>query len=63
MESYKQILLDEIPEFRAKGHNFLNKEMSKMDFKHASGGMGVYAHRDGEHFMIRLRVASGILNL
>lgn len=29
MESYKQILLDEIPEFRAKGHKFLNKEMSK----------------------------------
>lgn len=63
MENYKQLLLDEIPEFREKGHRFLNKEMSRADFKHASGGMGVYAQRDGEHFMIRLRVASGILNL
>lgn len=63
MENYKQLLLDEIPEFREKGHRFLNKEMSRTDFKHASGGMGVYAQRDGEHFMIRLRVASGILNL
>jgi sulfite reductase beta subunit-like hemoprotein len=63
MDNYKQTLLDEIPAFRAKGHQFLNKEMSKMDFKHASGGMGVYAHRDGQNFMIRLRVASGILNL
>lgn len=63
MESYKQVLLDEIPAFREKGHKFLEKEMSKMDFKHASGGMGVYAQRDGQSFMIRLRVASGILNL
>ena len=63
MESYKQVLLDEIPAFREKGHKFLEKEMSKMDFKHATGGMGVYAQRDGQSFMIRLRVASGILNL
>ncbi|WP_250675095.1 nitrite/sulfite reductase [Paraclostridium ghonii] len=63
MESYKQLLLDEIQEFREKGHKFLNKEISKADFKHTSGGMGVYAQRDGQHFMIRLRVASGILNL
>ncbi|MGL5756521.1 MAG: nitrite/sulfite reductase [Paraclostridium sp.] len=62
MENYKQLLLNEIPEFREKGHKFLEKEMSKMDFKHASGGMGVYAQRDGQSFMIRLRVASGILN-
>lgn len=63
MENFKQTLLNEIPAFREKGHAFFNKEMSLMDFKHASGGMGVYAHRGGEEFMIRLRVASGILNI
>lgn len=63
MEAFKQILLDEIPAFREKGHKFLNKEISKMDFKHASGGMGVYAQHDEQSFMIRLRVASGILNI
>ena len=63
MEKFKKILLDEIPLFRENGHKFLKKEISKMEFKHISGGMGVYAHRDGEHFMIRLRVASGVLDL
>lgn len=63
MNNFKKLLLDEIPEFREKGHKFLNKEMSMMEFKHASGGMGVYAQRGGEKFMIRLRVSSGILNL
>lgn len=63
MENFKKLLLDEIPAFREKGHKFLNKEISMMDFKHASGGMGAYAQRGGEKFMIRLRVSSGILNL
>lgn len=63
MENFKKLLLDEIPAFREKGHKFLNKEISVMDFKHASGGMGAYAQRGGEKFMIRLRVSSGILSL
>lgn len=33
-----------------------------MDFKKASGGFGVYAHRDGKNFMIRLRIFSGVLS-
>lgn len=55
----KQLLLDEIPAFKAKGEAFLSGEMKKLDFKKASGGFGIYAERDGKHFMIRLRTLSG----
>lgn len=55
----KQLLLDEIPAFKAKGEAFLSGEMKKLDFKRASGGFGIYAERDGKHFMIRLRTLSG----
>lgn len=58
----KQILLDEIPSFKASGEQFLEGTMSKMDFKKISGGFGVYAHRDGKSFMIRLRILSGVLS-
>ncbi len=61
MKDLKQVLVEEIPGFKAKGEAFLKGELSKMDFKKASGGFGVYAHRDGEHFMIRLRILSGVL--
>lgn len=56
------ILLSEIDEFRALGHKFLNKEISVAEFKTKSGGMGVYAQRGGQKFMIRLRVSSGVLS-
>ncbi len=56
------ILLSEIDDFRALGHKFLNKHMSVAEFKGKSGGMGVYAQRGGEKFMIRLRVSSGVLS-
>lgn len=58
----KQILLNEIPSFREVGEEFLEGTMSKMDFKKKSGGFGVYAHRDGKSFMIRLRILSGVLS-
>lgn len=61
MRNLRQILLEEIPEFKAKGEAFLKGELGKMDFKKVSGGFGVYAHRDGKHFMIRLRILSGVL--
>ncbi len=35
--------------------------MTVGEFKKASGGMGVYAHRGGKEFMVRLRVPSGVL--
>lgn len=62
MEDFKKILLDEIDEFRKKGHQFLNGEINVMQFKHASGGMGMYAHRGGKEFMVRLRIPSGVAN-
>ena len=63
MSNLKEALSSEIEGFRAVGHKFINKEITMMEFKHASGGMGVYAHRGGEKFMIRLRIASGITDV
>ena len=63
MSDLKEVLLSEIEGFRLIGHKFLNKEISMMEFKHASGGMGVYAHRGGEKFMVRLRIPSGITDI
>lgn len=63
MEKLKEKLLTEIEEFREVGHKFYNGEISMMDFKHKSGGMGVYAHKGGKEFMIRLRIPSGIITV
>lgn len=63
MSSLKKVLLGEIEGFREIGHKFVDKEMNMMQFKHASGGMGVYAHRGGEEFMIRLRIPSGMTDV
>ena len=63
MKTLNEILLSEVEEFRALGHKFLNGEVSKMDFKGASGGMGVYAQRSGKEFMIRFRIPSGIASI
>lgn len=63
MNSYNEMLKSEINDFRKLGHRFLDKEVSVGDFKGASGGMGVYAQRGGEKFMIRLRTSSGIIPL
>lgn len=62
MNKLDKILLGEIEDFRQKGHKFLNGEISLMEFKHSSGGFGVYAHRGGKEFAIRLKIASGVLN-
>lgn len=63
MNTLNEILLNEIPSLKEFGTKFLNKEITKGDFKGFSGGFGVYAHRDGQHFMIRLRVSSGVLSV
>ena len=60
MNDLKEILRDEIKQFRENGHKFLNKELNVAQFKKLSGGMGVYAHRGGQEFMIRLKTPSGI---
>lgn len=63
MQSFKKILLDEVEEFRIAGHKFLGGELTVPQFKHTSGGMGVYAHRGGKEFMVRLRIPSGITHV
>lgn len=54
-------LKSEINQFREIGHQFLKKELTVVEFKGKSGGMGVYAQRGGESFMIRLRTPSGVV--
>ena len=61
VNNLKAILLEEIPQFRELGHKFIKKEVTSMDFKKVSGGMGVYAHRGGAEFMVRLRISSGVI--
>ena len=63
MEKLKEVLYGEIEGFRKVGHKFINGELNLMQFKHASGGFGVYAHKGGKDFMIRLRIPSGITNV
>ncbi len=63
MIEFNQKLKDEIARFRQVGHQFLKKEITTAEFKGASGGMGVYAQRGGEKFMLRLRIPSGVLSL
>lgn len=63
MDKLKEVLKSEIEDFREKGHRFINGEMTMMEFKHASGGFGVYAHRGGTEFMIRLRIPSGVTDI
>lgn len=63
MTKLKKVLSDEIEDFREIGHKFVNKEINMMQFKHASGGMGVYAHKGGEEFMIRFRIPSGMTDV
>lgn len=60
--SYKEKMINEIKGFREKGEAFLRKEISVAEFKGISGGMGVYAQKGGESFMLRLRIPSGILS-
>jgi len=63
MDTLNDILLSEIEDFRVLGHKFINREISKNDFKGVSGGMGVYAQRSGKEFMIRFRIPSGIASI
>ena len=63
MSNLKTILKEEIESFREVGHDFIDGKMSVVEFKGKSGGMGVYAHRGGKEFMVRLRIASGVTNL
>lgn len=50
MKELKEKLLIEIEEFRELGNKFLSGEVSIMDFKKVSGGMGVYSERNKKEF-------------
>ena len=60
--SFNEKLKLEIKDFREIGHKFVSGEVSVGDFKGISGGMGVYAQRGKNGFMIRLRTSSGIIS-
>lgn len=61
MDKLKETVRNQIEEFRAVGKRFLNKEMNVAEFKKVSGGMGVYAERGGQKFMVRLKPSAGIV--
>lgn len=61
MKNLNEVLLGEVEGFRETGHKFLNGEISRGEFKAASGGMGVYAHRSGKEFVIRFRIQCGVV--
>ena len=63
MIQLKESILKDIEVFRGEGHKFLNKELTVMDFKHLSGGMGSYAERSKTTFMVRFKTPSGIMTL
>lgn len=62
MSDLKQVLLNEIPNFKETTLKFINGEISKMEYKGFSGGYGIYAQRDKKSFMIRLRLSSGVIS-
>lgn len=63
IERLKEIYGKEISHFQEIGHQFVSGKITSGEFKGASGGMGVYAQRGGERFMIRLRILSGVMPL
>ncbi|WP_176892725.1 nitrite/sulfite reductase [Fusobacterium varium] len=63
MNRQNEVLKLEIDNLREAGHKFIKKEISVGDFKGISGGMGVYAQRGGQDFMIRFRTNSGLMSL
>lgn len=62
MESLKIFLNEQVEILREQGNKFLNKEISMLDFKKASGKFGIYAERGGETFMVRIKIPSGVFN-
>lgn len=59
MNTLREELLQELPEFERKTKQFIQKEISMKEYKGYSGGFGSYAQRGGEAFMLRLRMNQG----
>lgn len=62
MENNKELYLKEIQAFRETGRQFISGEITSLQFKAVSGGMGVYAQKSQKEFMIRLRVLCGVMD-
>lgn len=62
MNNLKKTLLNELPEFKDYTLNFINGNLSKIQYKGFSGGYGVYAQRSKQSFMIRLRTSCGVIS-
>ena len=60
-EQWLDLFRNEIQEFTQKTRAFAAGEMSRKDYKGASGGFGTYAQRDGTKHMLRLRMPGGRL--
>ena len=48
MNTLREELLQELPEFERKTKQFIQKEISMKEYKGYSGGFGSYAQRGGE---------------
>ena len=62
-EQWLNLYRTEIEEFHKKTLAFASGELSRKDYKGASGGFGSYAQRDGSKHMLRLRLPGGRLTL
>ena len=60
-EQWLNLYRTEIEEFYKKTQAFAAGELSRKDYKGASGGFGSYAQRDGTKHMLRLRLPGGRL--
>ena len=56
MNNFKKTLLNEIPEFRDYTLNYLNGNISTMQYKEFAAGYGVYSELNKKLFLIRLRI-------
>lgn len=62
MNNFKKTLLNEIPEFRDYTLNYLNGNISTMQYKEFAAGYGVYSELNKKLFLIRLRISCGIMS-
>jgi ferredoxin-nitrite reductase len=63
LKQLDEALRKDIDNFEQVGNQFISGEISSLEYKATSGGMGVYAQRGGKEFMIRLRALSGVLDI
>ena len=63
MNNLQKTLLNEIPEFRDYTLNFINGNMSTMQYKEFAAAYGVYSQsNDKQLFLIRFRTSCGVIS-